>query len=330
MYRALCLPLSVLLWLFSATASAQATVPPDSGFPGSTCIPIVSGSAASIPAVEPGVSSTLLSDASPPAYYEWGMPSGDFEGKPSFGLFLIIHGGFWFQTGPQAVADERAGADFLRGRGWETLALDYRGCAQSLNDVLTFYDIARKRIGPDKPICVTGQSTGGQLALFLAAMRPDLNCAIAEAAPMDLVTIGSQAAYIDARRVPLIPLPPGLTGPQLIQNFATAAFGADRLAEVSPILHTNVYAHSGQRILIANGENDVLIPTDQLREIDSAVRILNPAAYFRAVSLAPPDDSGSVFFLHGLISGNARNSLFGELDALVAPYEKSSAASAAR
>lgn len=325
--------LTVLGCLAGTPAQAQAQpapqLPPNSGFPGSACVPVVNGTRDDVGPPPDGVSNTVLDADAPPAYYEWGQTTGDFANRPSYGLFIIVHGGFWFQTGAQAVVAERAGADFLRARGWQTLAVDYRGCAQSVDDLIAFYDIARKRLGPDTPICVTGQSNGGQMALLLAAQRPSLNCAIAEGAPIDLLSIGVQQAYVDPNPLPAIALPTGLSGPALFQNFAIAAFGANRLAEFSPILYTNVYAHSGQRILVAGGQNDVLVPTDQLREIGPSVAILNPEAYFRTVVLPPPDASGSVFFLHGFISGDASRALISELDALVAPYVQPVSAGAA-
>src|SRR5262245_60292159 len=107
------IPLGLCL---SAPGFAQA---PNSGLPGSTCEPVDLTAPAEMFPLDAGVSTTVLDSYAPPAYYEWGLPTVE-GGTPATArrLIMIMHGGGWYQTGLQHVIFERAGADFLRARGW--------------------------------------------------------------------------------------------------------------------------------------------------------------------------------------------------------------------
>ena len=74
---------------------------------------------------------------------------------------------------------------------------------------------------PPLPICAFGRSAGGHLALLLAARRPACGCVVAEAGIADLAALADQA------------MRPARPDPRPVVNWATAAFGADRLADVS-------------------------------------------------------------------------------------------------
>jgi acetyl esterase/lipase len=127
----------------SAATAAQAAGGVNTGTPGSTCASVNGGLPYSAP--DTGVSTTALGAA--PAYYEVGQPTGAFLGQPGKGLMITIHGGGWFAVGPGEVVGQRPMANTWRDRGWETLNITYRPCAQSLLDVLWFHDAARLLVG---------------------------------------------------------------------------------------------------------------------------------------------------------------------------------------
>jgi len=99
---------------------------------------------------------------------------------------IVVHGGGWVWTGAPIVQATRVFAERYADR-MLTLNVDYRpGGPQGLEDVLGFYDRLRAQRGPDFPICLAGQSAGGQLAVMVAARRADVACVVNEAGPVDL------------------------------------------------------------------------------------------------------------------------------------------------
>ena len=188
-----------------------------------------------------------------PAYYLRGFPIGR---KRPIGIMITIHGGGWFSVGPGDVQAEQPYADFWRSHGWETFNITYRGCAQSLTDVLWFYDTIRSLVGPTMPIALAGQSAGGQLALMIAALRPDVKFVVAEGAPTDLTTIGEQTAFDPST------LGSQTSGPQMVENWAVAAFGSNELSNNSPVNY-----HIRARVLLASAAADVFIPWAQATEL---------------------------------------------------------------
>ncbi len=71
-----------------------------------------------------------------PASYEVGLPTDPYAGHAPLGVMLVIHGGGWTASGVGGVQAMRPDADRWRARGWETVNLTYRPCAQSTTDVL--------------------------------------------------------------------------------------------------------------------------------------------------------------------------------------------------
>jgi dipeptidyl aminopeptidase/acylaminoacyl peptidase len=102
------------------------------------------------------------------------------------GIVLVIHGGAWLDVGRDAVASMRGDARRLTRRGWITVRIDHRPLHRAYGDVQRQYDALRRR-HPRTRICVHGASSGGHLALMLAARRPSVDCVIAVGAPSDLV-----------------------------------------------------------------------------------------------------------------------------------------------
>jgi acetyl esterase/lipase len=279
------LVLACLAWSVLTVPAAAGTGDVNTGQPGSTCQPTANGNEFT-PSDDPGVSTGQLGAAAP-AYYEVGEPSGAFAGAAPKGVMLQIHGGAWYVVGDGVVSASRPFADAWRDRGWRTVNLDYRGCEHSLADVVTFFDLVRAKY-PGLPICATGQSAGGHLALMLAARRPGLACVEAVAAPTDL---------------------PGLEASEpTLYHRAVAAFGADRLEELSPV------SNAGQisaRVLQGIAVNDQVVPPRQPAELDglltdtySDTRIL---------------EGGEVPFIHGKADRTAVESFARRELNLVAP-----------
>ena len=214
------------------------------------------------------------------------------------GTMLLVHGGAWSIVGATALGGTRADAQRWRARGWRTVNVDYRACAPSLGDVLAIYDRVRATYGSKRPICAFGRSAGGHLTLLLAAQRPALDCVAVIASPTDLPKLAHQTTAADP------------DGPPMAYDLATAAFGEDRLAELSPI-RTRLRA----RVLFALADNDALIPLSQGTALATRQRRRDPSAYVDVLRVA----AGDVQFEHGYVSPAGERSFFAHERKLVAP-----------
>jgi acetyl esterase/lipase len=230
-----------------------------------------------------------------PFAYEVGEPAG---GRAARGAMIVLHGGGWSSVGRAKLSVTRADAQRWQARGWRTINATYRACATSVDDVLRLYDRVRTTYGAATPICAFGRSAGGHLALLLAARRSQLACVVAEAGIADFTTLADQAAA------------DGTAGPATIANLATAAFGADRLAQVSA--GTSAVR---ARVLYAIGAADPLIPFQQATDFAAAQRRRDPTAYVDTLRLASGDQS----FEHALVSAAALQQFHDREQALVAP-----------
>lgn len=160
---------------------------------------------------------------------------------------------------------------------------DYTAGRHSVADVIHDCDLLR-RVAHRRPICVFGQSAGGQLALMVAAARPTA-CTIAEAAPTDLTRLRGFSAPNFAVTGTQV------DGPDAVADMAVAAFGATLEAN-SP-----AYLKPHGRVLLGLAANDVLIPQDQVAEHKRNW----PGA--QAITLPPGDEQ---FFVHGTTSKRGR------------------------
>jgi acetyl esterase/lipase len=209
---------------------------------------------------------------------------------------LVVHGGSWFSVGQGGVAAMRADADRWRARGWRTLNVTYRACAQSLGDVQWFYDRARKLWGDALPYCALGASAGGHLALELAASRNGLYCVIAQAGVTD-------AAGLLA----------GGEGPRRLYNTMLSAFGPDNLTALSPA--RNPGALAATRVLYVAATADPVVPAAQGDALQQGIRGANPNAYVDVLGL--PD--GDVQWVHRAVSSAGLGEYFAREAKLVAP-----------
>ena len=230
--------------------------------------------------------------------YEVQQPAG----RPR-GTILILHGGGWHVIGRGALASTRGEADRWLSRGWRTVNASYRGCSSSSDDVVTLFDRVQEVYGGSRPVCASGQSAGAHLALLLAAVRSRLACVVAQAGPADLTALAGQAAPDPAGRV-------SHAGPRRVANMAVAAFGDDRLAALSPTRQA-----VGARVLIAIGASDTAIPWQQATGFAAAQRARDREAYVDTLQLA----SGSIYWIHALVSQEGLNELSAREEALVAP-----------
>jgi acetyl esterase/lipase len=243
--------------------------------------------------------------ADAPAYYEVGAPTGKYAGLPPKAIMIVIHPGGWFLVGKEVLAQSaRPIANRWRGAGWQAVNIDYHACGQSIFDVLWFMQRVRY-LNPHAVICATGSSAGGHLAVLLAAMRPDLACAISHAGPTDLPGLDGQLAYEGGGRWTD-------AGPKMLSNYAVAAFGANALPYRSPRQQA---AKITARVLLATGQTDPLVPPAQDRAFAQTFRAQHAAGYVDTLSLPPGDQ----FFVHTFVSRQSLQQLRLREDALVAP-----------
>ena len=287
---------AVVLMVSAAPARADGGI--NSGQPGSVCVPKVSTATST-----PTDVNTKAFGANAPAYYEIAQPTGIFAGKQPKGVVLLVHGGAWYGVGSGQVAGMRSEANRWRDRGWSTINIDYRGCANSLDDVLWFYDASRVLVG-SRPMCVEGQSAGGQLALMLAVERPSVACVVSQAGPTDFISLPTQPAYDPATGGVQ------MAGPTWAAGMAAAAFGPTALVPESPALAT---LHAP--VLAANSAHDNLVPYAQSLELADHVRATDAAAYIDTMELA----AGPQGFVHQGVSRTALETYWQHELQLIAP-----------
>ncbi len=292
----------IVLFLTVGAVRAAPAAGADTGVP--TCTPGALGTPFVAPG--PGVKTTGLG-AGAPAYYEIGAPTGAFAGVAPKGIMLVLHGGGWRVVGKETLVPIRGYVDRWRARGWQTVSVDYRACAQGLKDVFWFMQRIRV-MRPNALVCATGMSAGGHMALMLASFRKDLACVIALAAPSNLNSLADQVAFDPLTQTF------GQTGPTAVLNLARATFGDSEtsLDMYSPATYAqNVTA----RVLLASGENDKVNPREQNAEYSAALLAAHPAAYIDTALLPP----GLEPFVHTGVSAAGLDDLYTRENALVAP-----------
>ena len=113
-------------------------------------------------------------------------------------VLLYLHGGGWVVTGRQALDDNRATIRRWSSKGVAVWGADYRRDGLSLPDAEAAYRSVRRRVGSRRRICVLGESSGGALALLLAAKYSKIACVVTYAAVGDfrLLTSGPLATEV--------------------------------------------------------------------------------------------------------------------------------------
>jgi dipeptidyl aminopeptidase/acylaminoacyl peptidase len=176
------------------------------------------------------------------ARVSWGEPA---DGKP-VGVVMLLHGGGW-QRSDSGYEDQVANAKNFQQEGYATVAIGYDEGAKGFQQVVDVYREARRRY-PALPICASGISAGGNLALMLATREPDLACVVTLAAPTDLTTLATQDAEDDEA-----------------SHAAIAAFGRDQLTKFSPVRYADKIK---AQVLMIEAEADPINPPDQGRELE--------------------------------------------------------------
>jgi len=178
------------------------------------------------------------------------LPTETYGPAPSdaAAAMLVIHGGGWQGGALDQMTMARSYAQrYADTTGMLARSIDYPSNGPAgYQAVISDYDELRAQLGPDKPICATGYSAGGHLALMLAQVR-DVACVIADGAPTNLITISPY-----------------------IRPFVSAAFGYDLgvLRQYSPVFHTDQIRAP---VLMINAANDPVIVQDQYEPFVSAL-----------------------------------------------------------
>jgi hypothetical protein len=218
-----------------------------------------------------------------PAYAD-GRPSSSFpigaatpvfvpaEGPPR-GTVIGIHGGAWIFTGAFAIEALRPQATWFSRHGYDVWLISHRPGRAAVMDVVHAYDAIRARLTRSISICAYGESSGGHLALMLAAHRRSLRCAVAAAAITDPKTLH------------------GVVGDGL-----RSMLSADGLRRWSPAAKASAI---GSRALLGQAANDEIVEPSQLQRFAAA----DPRA--RIVSLGG-GSAGDPFWIHSRV---ARSSL---------------------
>ncbi len=162
---------------------------------------------------------------------------------------MLIPGGGW-ERPDSGYQEMKASAPTVQQQGYATVAIRYDAGTKALRQVMAVYQAARRRY-PDVPVCATGISAGGNLALLLAAREPQLECVAAVSAPTDLTTLARQD-------------PQG----QEAYNAAVHALGQDQLGRFSPIRYAD---RIRAKVLLVNAESDPVVPSEQGRELARAL-----------------------------------------------------------
>jgi dienelactone hydrolase len=177
------------------------------------------------------------------ALLAWGVPP---SGSPK-AVVMLIPGGGWEVPNP-GFREMKASAPTIQQHGYATVAIRYGAGSKAVQQVQDVYRAAQRQF-PGTPICATGVSAGGHLALMLATREPSLKCVVALSSPTDLTTLAGQ-------------------GGQLAHQLAVKAFGANRLAEFSPVNHAKQIK---ARVMLINADADPVVPVEQGRELKAAL-----------------------------------------------------------
>ncbi len=179
------------------------------------------------------------------ARVSWGEPSG---GDPT-AVVMLIHGGGW-QRSDSGYREQKSNAKYVQAEGYATVAVGYDAGAKGFRQVEDVYRAARQRY-PGLPVCASGISAGGNLALMLAAREPDLDCVVALSAPTNLTALAQQDPSGDEA-----------------YHLAVKAFGRGQLAKWSPIRYAG---RIKSRVLLIAADSDPIVPVEQSREFAQAL-----------------------------------------------------------
>jgi acetyl esterase/lipase len=104
--------------------------------------------------------------------------------KTPVGTVIDIHGGRWKASNNGLIDTDALFSIAMAKWGWKVVVPAFRGGRTSLADTRAVLN-GELRKAHGKPVCVAGESSGGSLALFLAAGNSRVACVISQAAPVD-------------------------------------------------------------------------------------------------------------------------------------------------
>ena len=173
------------------------------------------------------------------------------DGATRDAAIVLLHGGYWRARYGRDQMDDVA--DDLAGRGWMTCNLEYRRTAGDEGGWPATFDDVRAGVAAlgDRPVVTIGHSAGGQLALWAAAVCPQVVAAVGQA-PVSDMAASAHAGHSDGAAALLLGGPPGEL--------------PDRYAESSPIERLPL----GVPQLVVHGDRDEDVPVAMSREYAQA------------------------------------------------------------
>jgi acetyl esterase/lipase len=235
--------------------------------------------------------SSLLAPPAPPVKFIPAVQapvSADPVGAP-VGTMLIVHGGGW--TGHDGDVQRHlltARGDLFLARGWRVVSVDYDEGPQGIQDVMDVAGAELARGTSNGPLCIYGESSGGHIALMVAARMRSIDCVIGVGTPTDLKLYADEEAGNANPKV-------GLVTSQISRLFGTTA---DALA---PFDLVTLAPQIRADILLVREADDVLVNADQAQRFIDA----RPTTQF--LELEPGDPSNpQAAFVHGTTTDAGR------------------------
>ncbi len=233
--------------------------------------------------------------ASGPCVAKVGFPP-NFPDTRAHGFMLIIGSGGWKSGDPNNAGDlYRKAFDRWVARGYIVAMVEHSDGTDALANtptgdyayinVLQWYDNYRAYwdvqpgYGANFPICATGFSSGGHLALMLGATRATLDCIVVEGAPSRIdYSAGNTRA-------------PGLD--PYVQDLADRTFsgthGVSPQRTWSPLYQQNSMGQINMPILMGHANNDPLVSSDQTHTFCPRTSDNCRSEYLRAGGTGPVD-----------------------------------------
>src|SRR5262249_34869636 len=157
--------------------------------------------------------------------------------------------------------------------------------------------------------CAEGRSAGAHLAVMMAALRPDVACAIGMGTPADFATVARETAADPAKG-----------GARVLASLEARAFNGDPAAD--PARHPDIQA----RLLLARGQADWLVPQAQAPDLAAAIHAVDPHHAIDILTVPAGTDS---WFVHGPASSAGLRDFFTHEERLVAGLGPTTVAAAA-
>jgi len=223
---------------------------------------------------------------------------------------VLVHQGGW--AGPNAELQRQLDAfpgRELRRRGYRTVSIDYARGKAGLSSVLQQVT-ALRRSGAATPLCLYGESAGGNLALLAAARDRRIRCVMTVGAPTDFIAWRRDAI----RRVrdptvnPALPRERRPVSLAVFRQTVVPTFGSPgpRTRRWEPARQASrIHA----RVVLAQQRDDFVLPLGQLKAF---TRRSTGARSFVLGSGSPAEG-----YLHGTLSSSGRRLLVRRLTQLL-------------